>query len=89
MTKSRAAYTVHEAKTQLSRILRMVESGAEVEIRRGTTPVARLVPIGEPSKPKRQLGTLKGRIRISDDFDEIDAEIADAFEASTIFPVRP
>ena len=86
MTKSVSVYTVHEAKTHLSRILRMVESGAEVEIRRGAVPVARLVPIEEPSKPTRQLGTLKGQIWISDDFDETDQDIVDAFENSEIFP---
>jgi hypothetical protein len=42
------------------------------------------MPIEEPSKPTRQLGTLKGQIRISDDFDETDQEIIDAFENSDL-----
>ena len=35
--------TVQEAKTQLSALLRAVEAGEEIEIRRGRTPIARLV----------------------------------------------
>lgn len=41
--------TVQEAKTQLSALLRLVEGGEEVEIRRGAAPVARLVPT--PHRP--------------------------------------
>jgi prevent-host-death family protein len=36
--------TVQEAKTQLSALLHAVEDGEEIEIRRGSRPVARLVP---------------------------------------------
>ena len=36
-------YTVHEAKTQLSKLLAAMEAGEEVIIARGNTPVARLV----------------------------------------------
>lgn len=35
---------VHEAKSQLSRLLELVESGESVVISRNGTPVARLVP---------------------------------------------
>lgn len=76
---------VHEAKTQLSRLLRLVESGAEVQIRRGSTPIARLVPI-EPLRRKRVLGSLKGQIHELADWDEMDAEIEADFANSEIFP---
>jgi prevent-host-death family protein len=36
---------VHEAKTQLSRLLELVESGETVVIARQGTPVAELVPV--------------------------------------------
>lgn len=52
---------VHEAKTQLSRLLEQVEAGEEVIIARAGKPIARLVPL-EQSKPKRQPGRLKGQI---------------------------
>jgi prevent-host-death family protein len=38
---------VHEAKTNLSRLLRAVADGEEVVIRRGREPIARLVPVAE------------------------------------------
>ncbi len=49
---------VHEAKTNLSRLLKQVEAGEEVIIARNGTPVARLV--GEKKRGKRKPGSLKG-----------------------------
>ena len=50
------AYTVHQAKTHFSRLLKEAEAGLEVIVMRGDKPVARLVPI-EPLSPKwRSLG---------------------------------
>lgn len=58
---------VHEAKSTLSRLLRAVEAGEDVVIRRGGLPVARLVPI--PSRQPRQLGEDAGLYEVPDDFD--------------------
>lgn len=52
---------VHEAKTQLSRLLQQVEAGEEVIIARAGKPVARLVPL-QPNRPQRQPGRLEGII---------------------------
>jgi prevent-host-death family protein len=57
---------VREARTHLSRLLRLVERGATITISRGGTPVARLVPL---RRAPRVPGLLKGKIRISRDFD--------------------
>ncbi len=38
-------FTVHAAKTQLSKLIEAALAGEEVIIARGKTPVARLVPI--------------------------------------------
>ena len=57
---------VHEAKTQLSRLLALVEAGEDVTIARNGRPVARLVPC-EP-QGKREFGALKGRIKLDDSF---------------------
>lgn len=59
---------IHEAKTQLSRLVEEVSRGEEIVLARNGQPVARLVPI-EPRTGPRQPGRLKGRIRIHDDFD--------------------
>ena len=66
--------TVQEAKTQLSRLLRRVEAGEEVVIRRGREPVAMLVRV-PPSTGKRAIwGDLEGSLasdfnQVPDDFD--------------------
>ncbi|WP_419162511.1 type II toxin-antitoxin system Phd/YefM family antitoxin [Candidatus Palauibacter sp.] len=57
---------VHEAKTQLSRLLAQVEAGEDVVIARRGAPVARLVAC----QPRgwRQPDVLKGKIVIPDCF---------------------
>ena len=57
---------VHEAKTNLSRLLAQVEAGEDVVIARNGKPVARLV--GYRPKGKRQPDVLKGKIVIPDSF---------------------
>ncbi len=70
----------HEAKTQLSRLLRRVAAGEEIIIANRGVPVARLVPVSK-RKPKRQLGAYGDTIWIADDFDApLPDEILDAFE---------
>lgn len=59
-------YTVHQAKTNLSRLLAEACDGEEVVISRGREPVARLVAIGAARK-KRVPGRLAGQIRYSSD----------------------
>lgn len=68
MTKSAALRVgVHEAKTRLSELLRLVDGGQEIEISRGGEPIARIVPIREPRK--RRLGLDQGGFSVPDDFD--------------------
>ena len=61
--------TIHQAKTNLSRLIRKASEGEEVVIARGSKPVARLVPVGEV-KGKRRPGSLKGRLRVGPEFFE-------------------
>jgi prevent-host-death family protein len=71
---------VHQAKTELSRLLEAAEAGEEVVIARAGKPVARLVAIGAARKP-RQLGRLAGKIRVPDNFDDpLPEEILALFE---------
>jgi prevent-host-death family protein len=71
---------IHEAKTHLSRLLEQVAGGEEIIIAKAGKAIARLVPLDAPTK-KRQLGRLKGKLNVPDDFDAplTDAELA-AFE---------
>lgn len=69
---------VHEAKTNLSELLRRVESGEEVVICRGSTPVARLVAVG--SAGRRRFGVDRGLFVVPDDFDApLSDDVLDAF----------
>jgi len=68
---------MHEAKTRLSELVRLVEEGEKVVLARNGTPVAELVPAKRPKK--REGGFLKGQIWISPDFDEPDAELEKLF----------
>jgi prevent-host-death family protein len=68
---------VHEAKTQLSRLLQDVENGEEVVIARNGEPVAKLVPHVEERKP-REPGWAEGGW-MAPDFDEFDEQLARDF----------
>lgn len=61
-------YTIHQAKTQFSKLLREVAHGQEVVILNRKEEVARLVP---PRKsPEIEMGFLAGEIRLHADFDD-------------------
>jgi len=62
---------IHQAKTHLSRLIEDVASGNEVLIAKGGRPMARLVPLGRDDNPRRP-GTLKGKMKISEDFDSAE-----------------
>jgi prevent-host-death family protein len=73
---------VYAAKTNLSRLLDRAAGGEEIVITRNGRPVAKLVAATATSKP-RQLGTLKGQIRIKKGFDAaLPDNVLDAFEGS-------
>lgn len=61
--------TIHQAKTQLSKLIRQACQGEEVIIARGAQPVVRLVPIGE-IKGRRQPGVLRGKLHTGPEFFE-------------------
>jgi prevent-host-death family protein len=69
---------IHEAKSNLSRLIELAVAGEEVIISKAGKPVARLVPYRETKKPRR-LGVWKGRVHIAPDFDELPQSIAAAF----------
>lgn len=58
---------LHEAKTQLSKLVDLAAAGEDVIIARGGKPVARLTSLLPPRV--RKLGVLKGQLWIADDFD--------------------
>jgi prevent-host-death family protein len=62
-------FTVHQAKTNLSRLIERACEGEEIVIARGAEPVVRLVPLGE-TKGRRKPGILKGKLRVGPEFFE-------------------
>ena len=73
-----SAVTIHDAKTNLSKLLARVEAGEEIVIARGKTPIARLTPI-RGAAAKRQFGAFKGVVSVGPEFFEpmTDAELAE------------
>lgn len=53
-----ATFTVHQAKTNLSRLIADALAGEEVIVARGSKPAVRLVPVEPVVKTKRELGWL-------------------------------
>jgi prevent-host-death family protein len=71
---------IHEAKTNLSRLVDAALSGEDIVISKRGKAAVRLVPV-ESAKPVRQAGVLRGRIKIADDFDApLPDELQSAFE---------
>jgi prevent-host-death family protein len=60
---------IHEAKTNLSRLIEEVCEGEEIIIARGSEPVARLIGLRN-TKGKRKPGSLKGKLHIGKEFFE-------------------
>ena len=70
------AFSIHDAKTHFSRLIARVEAGEEIVVRRGATPVAKLVAYHAADTP-RVPGRLKGQIEMSADFDATPPDFAD------------
>ena len=72
---------VHEAKTQLSKLLLRISMGEEVVIAKAGKPVARLVPFA--AQPMRRVaGSAQGQVWMAPDFNApLPDEILEAFEA--------
>ncbi len=95
------AYTVHQAKTNFSRILREVEAGKEVIVTRGKKPVARITAVEQPvpraELPFRLLGAFRGKVQFDDrafapatDADLIEMGFDDLVDAPLVpLPAKP
>ena len=64
-----ATVNVHQAKTQLSKLLQQVEAGGTFVIARAGKPSAQLVPINAHPKGIKPPGAMRDEISIRDDFD--------------------
>jgi len=78
---------MHEAKTQLSRLVARVEGGEQIVITRAGTPAAKLVPVAGVKPGKRKLGGWEGKFDVPspEEWAEMKRETAREFEGE-IFP---
>jgi prevent-host-death family protein len=61
--------SIHQAKTQCSRLVDLAAGGEEIIIAKAGQPVARLVPYQTKGIVRRP-GAMRGKIRIKENFDE-------------------
>jgi prevent-host-death family protein len=74
-----ATVNVHEAKTQLSKLLARVRAGEEIIIAKNGQPIARLVRMEPPAH--RLFGADRGRFEVPEDFDApLSEEVLRGFE---------
>ena len=73
-------FNIHDAKTNLSRIIERVEHGEEIIISRAGTPVAKVVPLTR-TVHRTGRGSLRGQLVMARDWDsrEVSDAIADDF----------
>jgi prevent-host-death family protein len=71
---------IHEAKTELSKLVDRAEAGEEIVIARAGKPAAKLVPVTK-SRGRRRLGLLDGKFRVPDNFNApLPESVIRAFE---------
>ncbi|MDG9676248.1 type II toxin-antitoxin system prevent-host-death family antitoxin [Micromonospora sp. DH14] len=77
-----AQFNIHDAKTNLSRIIERVEHGEEIVISRAGNPVAKVVPLRRTTRTGR--GSLRGALDLTGDWDsdEVNDEVARDFGLS-------
>lgn len=73
---------IHQAKSNLSKLIELVLEGEEIIICKAGKPMARLVKYQKNDQP-RTSGYWKGRVYISEDFDELPEHLAAAFRGET------
>ncbi|MFI6071881.1 type II toxin-antitoxin system Phd/YefM family antitoxin [Actinoplanes sp. NPDC051343] len=75
MSDAAAQFNIHDAKTNLSRIIDRVEHGEEIIISRAGTPVAKVIPLHRRVERKGR-GSLAGQLTMADDWDSPDVNEA-------------
>ncbi len=77
---------MHEAKSQLSKLIELALSGQEVVIAKAGKPKVRLVPVDDESKNDSWFGMDEGKIVLEDNFDEWPEDVWKAMTDPKIFP---
>jgi prevent-host-death family protein len=78
---------MHQAKTQLSKLIAAALAGEEVVIARGSEPVVRLTPVTPVVKKPRVAGRFKGQFELPESFfDPLPEEELALWEDGPVFP---
>jgi prevent-host-death family protein len=75
MPEPASQFNIHDAKTNLSRIIDRVEHGEEIIISRAGTPVAKVIPLSR-RVDRVGRGSLAGQLTMTDDWDSLDVNEA-------------
>ena len=70
-----AQFNIHDAKTNLSRIIERVERGEEIIISRAGHPVAKVIPLTRRVE-RTGRGSLRGKLVTTEDWDSDDVNEA-------------
>ncbi len=75
-------YNIHDAKTQLSKLVEMAARGESFIIAKSGKPMVKVIALDTPeSSQMRRFGFMAGQIKVPDDFNTIGAsEIQELFE---------
>ena len=66
---------IHEAKTQLSKLIEKASKGEAFVIAKAGKPVVKVTALSAPSSAQvRRLGFMAGQISVPDDFDQMGKE---------------
>ena len=80
---------IHQAKTNLSELIRRAIAGEEVIIARANEPLVRLEPISRDTRP-RTGGQWRSKLWVAPDFDAPDPELESLFcDAPLLKPIEP
>lgn len=75
-------FNIYEVKTHFSKLVEQAHNGETIIIAKSGQPWAKIIPFDLPKK-RFKFGTMKGQIKVSDDFNEpLPDEIIDLFEKS-------
>ena len=66
---------IHQAKTQLSKLVDEASKGEPFIIAKAGKPMAKVIPLDQPTgRQLRRLGFMAGQIAIPDDFDSMNQD---------------
>lgn len=75
-------YNIHDAKTQLSKLVEMAAKGESFVIAKAGKPMVKVIALDTPeSSQMKRFGFMAGQIKVPDDFNTMGAgEIQELFE---------